>query len=51
MREEWVLDIRGQCVAADVPFFFKQWGGKRKSLRGRELEGEEWNQMPATVAA
>jgi protein gp37 len=51
MKLEWVLDIRDQCLAAEVPFFFKQWGGKRKSLNGRELEGEEWNQMPAAVAA
>jgi protein gp37 len=51
MKPEWVLDIRDQCLAADVPFFFKQWGGKRKSVNGRELEGEVWNQMPAAVAA
>jgi len=23
---EWVRALRDQCVAADVPFFFKQWG-------------------------
>src|ERR1043165_51442 len=51
MKPEWVLDIRDQCLAADVPFFFKQWGGQRKSVNGRELEGEVWNQMPAAVAA
>ena len=51
MKLEWVLDIRDQCLAARVPFFFKQWGGKRKSVKGRELQGELWNQMPATVAA
>src|SRR4051794_36320474 len=27
MQEEWVMDIRDQCLDADVPFFFKQWGG------------------------
>jgi protein gp37 len=51
MRPEWVLDIRDQCVAARVPFFFKQWGGTRKKANGRNLEGETWNQMPAAVAA
>jgi protein gp37 len=51
MKLEWVLDIRDQCLAARVPFFFKQWGGKRKSVNGRELEGELWNQMPAALAA
>lgn len=26
MRPEWVRSIRNQCVAAGVPFHFKQWG-------------------------
>lgn len=26
MRPYWVKDIRDQCLAAGVPFFFKQWG-------------------------
>jgi protein gp37 len=26
MEESWVTDIRDQCHAANVPFFFKQWG-------------------------
>lgn len=25
-RSTWVRDIRDRCVAAGVPFFFKQWG-------------------------
>lgn len=33
MHPDWVRSIRDQCVAAGVPFFFKQWGewvgGKR----------------------
>lgn len=28
MAESWVLDIRDQCLSSDVPFFFKQWGGR-----------------------
>src|SRR5262249_28505137 len=24
---EWIRGIRDQCIRADVPFFFKQWGG------------------------
>lgn len=43
---EWVTDIRDQCIAADVPFFFKQWGGTNKKLTGRLLEGETWDQLP-----
>lgn len=26
MHPDWVRSLRDQCVAADVPFFFKQWG-------------------------
>src|SRR5262245_8210151 len=34
MREEWVLSLRDQCERAGVTFFFKQWGGVRKSAAG-----------------
>lgn len=46
MREEWALDIRDQCLRAQVPFFFKQWGGVRKKRAGRHLEGRTWDEMP-----
>jgi protein gp37 len=46
MRSEWVISIREQCKAAGVPFFFKQWGGVRKSLNGRALEGRTFDEMP-----
>jgi protein gp37 len=46
MQEEWVLDIRDQCRTADVPFFFKQWGGANKKKTGRELQGRTWDEMP-----
>lgn len=49
MQDSWVLDIRDQCVAAGVAFFFKQWGGVFKKRTGRELEGRTWDQMPTTV--
>lgn len=26
MHPDWARDIRDQCLAANVPFFFKQWG-------------------------
>jgi protein gp37 len=48
MEPAWVLEIRDQCLAARVPFFFKQWGGTRKKKTGRELEGRTWDEMPAT---
>ena len=46
MKEEWVIDIREQCVRSGVPFFFKQWGGVRKKAAGRQLQGRTWDQMP-----
>jgi protein gp37 len=46
MNPEWAIDIRNQCVAAGVAFFFKQWGGRSPKTGGRLLEGREWNQFP-----
>ena len=46
MEEDWALDIRDQCLAADVPFYFKQWGGVFKKRRGRVLDGRTWDEMP-----
>ncbi len=37
MAKEWVLSIRDLCRESQVPFFFKQWGGVRKSETGRTL--------------
>lgn len=48
MKAEWAIDIRDQCLAADVPFFFKQWGGTNKKKTGRLLDGRIWNQTPIT---
>ncbi|PWT80557.1 MAG: hypothetical protein C5B58_11335 [Acidobacteria bacterium] len=42
----WVLDIRRQCRAARVPFFFKQWGGVNKKKAGRMLSGRMYSEMP-----
>jgi protein gp37 len=46
----WVTDIRDQCRAARVPFFFKQWGGVRKQKTGRSLDGRTWDEMPRLSA-
>jgi len=51
MSQDWVLDIRDQCLALEVPFFFKQWGGVNKKKAGRLLEGRTWDGMPAPSAA
>jgi protein gp37 len=47
---EWVIEIRDQCVAAGVSFFFKQWGGAQKKKTGRTLEGRTWDEMPTPEA-
>jgi len=45
--EEWVRSIRDQCVAAGVPFFFKQWGGRTPKSGGRMLDGRTWDAFPS----
>jgi protein gp37 len=46
LEESWVLEIQSQCRRADVPFFFKQWGGRLKSRNGRELQGRTYDEVP-----
>ncbi len=46
IEKEWVLEIKEQCLSRDVPFFFKQWGGKNKKKAGRLLENRTWDGMP-----
>jgi protein gp37 len=46
MREEWVQPILRQCRAANVPFFFKQWGGRIKKRTGRTLNGRTYDELP-----
>lgn len=46
MDKSWVVDIKNQCSKAKVAFFFKQWGGVRKSETGRELNGKTYSEMP-----
>ena len=46
MRAEWVRNIRDQCEFANVPFFFKQWGGVSKKRFGRELDGVTYDGTP-----
>lgn len=46
MEIDWVRDIRDQCIAADVAFHFKQWGGVNKRRTGRILDGRTWDDFP-----
>jgi len=47
----WVRSIREQCLAQNVPFFFKQWGGVNKKKAGRLLDGQTWDEMPTAFRA
>jgi protein gp37 len=47
MEVEWAREIRDQCKEAEVPFYFKQWGGVFKKRRGRILDGKTWDEMPS----
>ncbi|MBI4064316.1 MAG: phage Gp37/Gp68 family protein [Elusimicrobia bacterium] len=54
MRPDWAQQIRQQCHASKVAFFFKQWGAYNaygefvgKKAAGRELNGKFWDEMPS----
>jgi protein gp37 len=56
MRADWARDVRDQCVAANVAFFFKQWGAhdesgvrRGKKATGRMLQGRTWSELPSTT--
>jgi protein gp37 len=49
VMQEWVTDIRDQCLRVKVPFFYKQWGGVQKKRAGRTLEGRTWDEMPKNL--
>lgn len=53
MHPQWARDVRDQCAAAGVPFFFKQWGehdpdGRRvgKHAAGRVLDSYTHDGLP-----
>ena len=46
MNRAWVNSLVDQCRLANVPFFFKQWGGVRKKEAGRELNGRTYDEFP-----
>ncbi len=46
LEKTWVLDIQAQCKRANIPFFFKQWGGIRKCETGRAIDGVTYDEMP-----
>ncbi|HEY1773971.1 MAG TPA: phage Gp37/Gp68 family protein [Gammaproteobacteria bacterium] len=50
MKREWVTSIFRQCRQHDVAFFFKQWGGTRKSKTGRTLHGKTYDEFPSRAS-
>jgi protein gp37 len=46
MKEDWVIEIKAQCEAQGIAFFFKQWGGWNKKKNGNLLQGEKWQKIP-----
>ena len=49
MQKDWVLNLRDQCVAAGVPFFFKGWGTaamSKKDPRYAVIDGRRWEETP-----
>lgn len=51
IKELWVRNLLEQCRSANVPFFFKQWGGVQKKKAGRELAGKTYDEFPYTSGA
>ena len=45
MNPDWARSIRDDCLAAEVPFFFKQSSGLRSEMNP-VLDGREWREMP-----
>lgn len=46
IKIEWVRDLRNRSKEANIPFFFKQWGGHTPKAGGRTLDGQTWNDFP-----
>ena len=46
MELDWAREVRDQCKATGVPFFFKQEGGRTPKAGGRELDGVIWDEKP-----
>jgi protein gp37 len=49
MKAAWIESVRDQCAAANIPFFFKQWGGVQKKKSGRILGGRTHDDRPLRI--
>jgi protein gp37 len=50
MELAWAREIRDLCQVSEVPFFFKQWGGRNPKALGRLLDGRRWDDMPLAAS-
>jgi len=50
MKEDWAIGVYEQCRAADVAFFFKQWGGVQKHRNGRDFLGRTFDEYPSPLS-
>ena len=46
LDKQWVVELRDAANKANVPFFFKQWGGFHHSKAGSELDGISYKEFP-----
>lgn len=46
MSPEWVYELQTKAQETGVPFFFKQWGGVRKTPEGKLLDGKKIHEYP-----
>jgi protein gp37 len=51
VHADWIRNVRDHCHAANVAFFFKQWGGTTSKSGGNRLDGRQWLQYPNQPAA
>ena len=49
MEADWARSLRDECLAQQVPFFFKQWGGRTPKAGGNTLDGCQWQEYPDMV--
>ncbi len=50
-KPEWIRELRDKCVANNVAFFFKQWGGRNPKAKGREVDNRTWDEFPMDAYA
>jgi len=50
LEVSWIRGIHREAKKNNVAFFFKQWGGTRKSRSGRLLDGRTYDEMPVPLS-